>query len=445
MAKLHCYSTAPRGPSSRGRLAVVALVGLLTGAAVWGLGQRELPSGETFRATAAVSIPDQAGLSAETIQRTVLADSFLQDAWGTSAATLRPNLRVDSQQLPSGQWRTALTCTASDRDQTLQHANRLAEHLASVVRANAPSIATTPSGSTEIEAAQAERQAARAQLDRFVAEHFARLQQRAQRLEQAVTSTPLPNSVTAEPPRSTDASLVENPQWVEVNNRIAQMEQDRAGLLQTRTPEHPSVRDLESELARLNQQLQALARRIPASELPAGQRPMREAVVPPPVAAAPPIDLQPIAQDDRAAAAHYDQLRQIDQRAEEHVQQVAEAQRQSLPPAGPSLALVEPAQRCEPMPGSPAGRPLLLVALVAAVAMASGVGMMTLGLAEPPLLTVADAQAALPVPVVGVVSVSGAEALAARRSPRLARVAWLGSGLLVIVACGGLLATYFRA
>ena len=65
---------------------------------------------------------------------------------------------------------------------------------------------------------------------------------------------------------------------------------------------------------------------------------------------------------------------------------------------------MELASRCESL-GPSSGDRLLWVALAAAVAMAAGVGMLSLGLADPPLGTVAEVEAALPLPVLGVIGV----------------------------------------
>lgn len=447
MAKPPAY---PRARSSwTSKLVLFALVGVVTWVIVLGLGERTPHATSASTATAAVRLSPPPGRSAESLEQEIVAERFLQEALGLAPASLaavRANLHV-AVESSGPECRVTLSYTGREPATTLPVVNRLAEHLASVVRASAASLAPTSTGSSAVEAAQTQRRAAEVELDRFLAQYFAQLQQRAERLAQPVASTPLPSHITAEPAAApTSETLVENPQWVELNNRIAQLEQDRAEMLQSRTAEHPGVRDLELQLTRLNQQLAGLARQIPASQIPAkqlptGGTPPREPVAPPP--ASPAFDPHPLVAEDRAAAAHYLQLRQGVEQAEALVRQAiaAEPQRPQTAPAQPQVEL---ASRCESL-GPSSGDRLLWVALAAAVAMAAGVGMLSLGLADPPLGTVAEVEAALPLPVLGVIGVSATAARpVSSQFTRPLLLLLLLSGLALVLACIGVLAVSLR-
>ena len=80
-----------------------------------------------------------------------------------------------------------------------------------------------------------------------------------------------------------------------------------------------------------------------------------------------------------------------------------------------------------------------------AVAMAAGVGRLALGLADPPLGTVAVVEAALALPVLGVIGVSATAARpVSSQFTRPLLLLLLLSGLALVLACIGVLAVSLR-
>jgi hypothetical protein len=341
----------------------------------------------------------------------------------------------------SGQWRTTIAYTTSDATQATQLVNRLAEHFAAVQRAAASVSSVSPAAGQAAEGTRAELQRAQAELDRFLQEHFAEVQQRLEPPQPAASRGSAEESATPWSPAGATAdkpTMVENPQWVELNDRIAQMEQRRAELLLSRTAMHPSVQDLEGELARSEQQLKEIPRQIPAEEHATASAPATPTVPPQP----PKADSQPVAQNGGTLAKRFEELRQAVEQARLHCQEAAQCDRPNLPSGPPlEIQLADGSRRLE---GARSSQRWLLAALAAGLAMAAGAGMVSMGMVEQPLSNATDAQAALPVPIVGVISTQSSEPIrvVSGGAQVLAQSLLVISGVALMVICLGVVAMF---
>jgi hypothetical protein len=289
--------------------------------------------------------------------------------------------------------------------------NLLAEQYAGDLRASAEAAVVEASRRTreEREAAGQDLLAARSGLDGFLQRHFQAHHDLAEaRLE--------PPADVPEPRDPDDPPLVDNPAWLELARQHRALLDRRAELLATRTVQHPLIGDLDRKIADLQRSMEGVPRQIADPQTPAiMSRPMIDA---PPMA--PPPDNHaggsPSVATDRAdqgfapeqhgqAALDFFALRAALQEAQSAFDGRVEAERQAterrLALPGVEIHLAQ-----EP---EPSGRPadtvrLALVALASGLAMAAGASMTFRGLgSDPPLETVAQAQAALPVPLVGAV------------------------------------------
>lgn len=450
-----CDPDRPARSLPGGAVGWLVLVFVLTGVAVYWLGQRDWRATQTFTAVASLSIPDRPGLSADVIQREILSDPALHDLVRSQAAApdadadrverLRRNVKITSElAMTSGQWRTTISYAGGDAQQAIHVVNELARHFASSRAATEP---TRPAAlaQTSSDSSRGEFQKAQAELDEFLAQHFAQLRQRADRLQQKVPPSSMP-AATSEMPKPQADRTSENPQWVELNDRIARMEQQRADLLLSRTAMHPSVKDLEAELGRLERQLAAISRRTPpsanAAAVPAPDRTGATTTGARP--ALPGTELPPIAQADAAAAQRYGELRQAVEQAHERWKRAAEAERQTQwPNAAVGAIETQLAQRCEPPGATRSALQLVVLALLAGLAAATALGMVTVGMAEPPLASAAEVQAALPIPLLGVISSAGTGSapVDGRRLAHPARSLWAFSGALLLAVCAGVVAS----
>jgi hypothetical protein len=154
-----------------------------------------------------------------------------------------------------------------------------------------------------------------------------------------------------------------------------------------------------------------------------------------------------IAPDRAEIAGRFQMLRAAADQASQAYQQAIRVERQAWRESQQEprieLELAQPIQ----VPPAPAHRRigLLLAALAAGMAAVAGVGMITAGAAmEPTLATLDQAEAVLPVPIVGTIPDIGpaSEPKAAQRWQPLMRLSLVVGGLILIAGCVGLL---FRA
>ncbi len=107
-----------------------------------------------------------------------------------------------------------------------------------------------------------------------------------------------------------------------------------------------------------------------------------------------------------------------------------------LPASEPSVE-IHLAEQCQHFQAAQGPRHLFLVALLAGLAMSTGVSMVSMGVAQPPLSTISQVQAALPVPVVGVISTEDSESAESAPSPlaRFSRPVLILGGVALMVVC----------
>ncbi len=253
-----------------------------------------------------------------------------------------------------------------------------------------------------------------------------------------VRSTPVPklNPQTPAPP---DPPSVDNPEWVEMNQRLVALRRRLAELLIDRTPLHPEVRDTELRIGALEDQLSATPRKIdggPSDRSPPPNQAPAEPGMPPKAvlnqtivqAARMDREFQTLKESaDRASQAYVEAVRLERQARQDHEQEPRIELDLAQPPLPPESS---------PPPRSR----LLLAALAAGLAVAAGTGMVAAGAAiQLPLTTVEQVRAALPVPVVGTIPETSSPTRPdqARRRRPLRRIALIAGGLTVIAACAG--------
>jgi hypothetical protein len=243
----------------------------------------------------------------------------------------------------------------------------------------------------------------------------------------------------AKAPEKPPPPMVDNPQWLDLERQLAELQRRCDDLLLDRTPQHPLVVDLTGRMAIIQEKLTATPRLIPSgnteSPVPADTSPAAET---------PTADAEGGDQDgDRIAKenqARLDELTAAVERTRQAREQAELAEKRALQTlqAGPNYA-IEPAQVVEQLPQPDYGwRRLAWTTLFSGVLMALGVGAVAAGAnVEPPVASVAELKADLDVPIVGPIPaddpVADPAAVSRRRSS--VRRTMIGIGLALIAAC----------
>jgi hypothetical protein len=368
-----------------------------------------------------------------------------------------------------------VTCLERDPDRAIALANVLAEAYAEQHRAKLE--ATVHQDYLKArDAAELARRTyveAEARFDDFVAQHFGEQQALAQREEQRqaerepdedplashppsdaddlsgteLTEEPNNPSETIEQP-DTQPEPTEEPLHVVLGRHLTDLEDHRADLLLSRTPAHPEVQYVDTQIAELEQRLASVRREMPAeTPTPPTDAPVLESpVVDGPSATPDAVEPQPEqtvsryvetveayerhkATVDRARQ-EYDRLSQIKRRAWDREMRATSVE----------LELADGARVCRAANRPP--RPSL-GALGVALIVALGVGMISSGFdTDLPLTTPAEAQRALQVPVVGKIPARDPAPgrTIRQRSPRARRSAKILGGTLLVAVCFGILA-----
>ncbi len=248
---------------------------------------------------------------------------------------------------------------------------------------------------------QAERQASEAQT------RFELLRDR--RLQAVANSRPVAPQPVA----------IENPRWTEIGRRLADLEDRRKNLLLERTPLHPSVQEIEMRITDVRREMASISPQIAQQSL----------------AASPPSALP----SDLPTATEVQTAQQAIEPLKRDLQQAQAIERAALTARGEELQIdILPAEPLPPPPVPPRDTAAILgKALVTAVTSIIGLGMISLGASlEPALSSIAELQALLPVPIVGVIPATHPGCRTATSAPRrrLARLGWITAGLAVLVA-----------
>jgi hypothetical protein len=248
--------------------------------------------------------------------------------------------------------------------------------------------------------------------------------------------------------------MIENPQWTEAALQLSGLISQRDGLLANKTLLHPEVRRLENKILDCRQALEQMPRYLPAADVagpsiepPAGRQPLPEILTPRPLESGPPSPGQNSLEHEAAVGDFQAHKVALDDAAEAY-ERVCLAEREALrrqyPPPAIELQLATAGRDSAAAHRAPATMP---AALMVALAMAAGVGMITSGLGNDPTLdTAQQVRAILPIPVAGTIPAAnpGAAEAHRRQSNPSSGFALIGCGaglvlagvLILLTACG---------
>lgn len=479
-------------PPGRWRAVVCVLAFVATAVVVYRIGQKEAGSPRQYVTTATVlhRLGGAGHLGANQperpkrpdlirIERLLLSDESLDRAvrqlslptsraappdgpagGRASVEQIRQNVRVTAAREPSSD-RIRISIAYSDPSaaRAVQVANALAGDYAE--QHGAKREATLRRKYVEAqEAAERARQelfAAKSRFEEFLRAHFSKHQSLADQAARRPPATSLAPAVrppvrpSRPPAESPPAEAANNPQRRELTRQLADLERVRKQLLVERKPKHPAVQDVDDEIARVKGLLASTvdeagsreSQTSPPLDGPALPGPTGDT---PPVAVAEPLAAQSAEEHAQAVLAFRTHRDTVDQARQEY-DRLCEARRQAwreqLDAADIELRLAETCEVRRPENHSPRN---VLVALVAAVAVATGVGLMSAGLgADVPLVTDPQVQDALGVPIVGRIPATGPSPAAADAgsSRRVSRRTQITVGLLMLALCVALVAMVF--
>jgi len=429
------WSTARSGPSLATRMAISALAFAVAAGGIYWIGLDRPGRSEGHSAAATVietaargdvqgdSQPDTAaGLQPvqQRVANEIISEANLRRALpyvdpppgtpdqGDAIARLRRNLRVSvAESSTPGRLEVTVACSGDNPQQAVRLVNRLAEQYARDRRDALQ--ATVVEACRRIgQQRQASRQdllVARSRLDQFLQRHFQEHHGRAESLVEAADTDDSPATPVAE-----------DPAWKALAREHQDHLEHRADLLATHAPRHPAIAELDRKIAKLEATMDKARGQVSDEDLPAVvARPMIGAAPMPPPPDDPAGPRPSTAQRPQAAsgltaeehgrvALEYFALAATLDRAQEEYGRLAEARwgavqrRLDLPAL--ELRLAQPPEPA----GAPTGSTrLLLVALAAGLAMAAAAMSFQGSGGDLVLENVAQAQAALPVPIVGVI------------------------------------------
>lgn len=362
---------------------------------------------------------------------------------------VRQNLRAGLAKSSAGdQLQISIGYTGEDPDRVVRLVNGLAEQYAGDRRRSLEATARQSYHHARQAAETARQQflAAGSRLEEFLQRHF----QEHQSPAAAMSTLRPPPAPSAEP----GLPMIDNPHWVELDHQREELARHRAELLVERTPLHPEVRDVELRIAQLEQRLEGMPRQIPnrQSHRPDPSRPPLDGpkTEPPPVdspsASTYPVLPGPTPQEQTEAAQSFLVLKQQADQAQQEYQRLAQVERQAWQRQlqVPNIQVL-PAQRCEVSRRSGHSARLILAALASGLALAIGAGMISTGLGgDRPYNTLAEAQAGLPLAIVGAVPAAdhaeGSDSTHPRRDG--GGPATVISGVIVIAICITILLVY---
>ena len=298
------------------------------------------------------------------------------------------------------------------------------------------------------EAAGREFFEAQARFHRFLESHFREHSDRAGRTRiwptRQVSFPPEPQAAESE----SRPGMVENPDWSEMARRLSVLAEQKDELLADRTLLHPEVRAMEKKIVDCRQALEQIPRHVagPLPETLSGSQPLPESS-PPDSVDGPPAMPGQTSQDHEAAVRDFHLYKVAVDNATEAYERLSLEERKAwqrqyaLPGMELQLARVEEnLQAAGPSLGT------MPVALMVALAVTVGVGMIVSGLGNDPTLdTPEQVTASLPIPVVGIVPAVNPGAMEAnrRQSNQLSGLALVGYGVgLLFVGALILLTAY---
>jgi capsular polysaccharide biosynthesis protein len=403
------------------QIATLGLIGLAITGAMYLLGLYPRAKQDGFSATAMVLVP-QSGFGSASAQEEIVPDALIREAVATGSrakppgvaaiANIRRNLRVSTREAATGWTQVEVTYTATTPEEAIHVVNHLAKVLAQ--RHQSPEAESSCGAHLRARAAadraRSELRRAESDLRQFARQQFEQSRQRSLKLEKAVVL--LSPAKPAARPEPVDPKI-ENPAWAELNEQVTKLKDERAKLLTTRTAEHPAVKDVDADLARLETILAGIPRYLVKQSERAEATPAADRDLVP--NAGPKFrdesqamleEIRALARFNAGAMEDYAARSALVDEAWEKYEQAAAVERQTVREnPGISSAKLRLATQCRSTT-SLANRRWLLVALGAGLALTLGAGLTwarTAGGAT--LSSAADVEAALAVPVVGTVSV----------------------------------------
>jgi hypothetical protein len=241
--------------------------------------------------------------------------------------------------------------------------------------------------------------------------------------------------------------LTNNPQWATLNDQLQSLRSRRTELLATRTPLHPEIRDVDSHIIQVEEQLASTRRQIvdKLADLPViinGS--VQSSIVHPATATRKAVAAPRRIAENAEATETYHKLSDALAQANAAVEQAAAAESQARQEQT-QLPLIEILPANMAATASPQLAVLLAplrLALAAGLAMALGAGLLLRGMPPPrTFVTANQVQRALSLPVIGVLHESGAAAIASRSALHVAAsLLCLALGMLIVAGCGLLMA-----
>jgi len=412
----------------------------------WGYRHAETPPSGTFSSTARV-IQDSGAAAPAAVEGQIVSEANLQRALRQLASTVKPSpgkapqaagdgqigplrekIRVSAGAgAESGESTVAITCTDADPQFAARLVNALATNYAADRRRTWQSAAERSCREAQQAAdrATAEWQSAERQLSEFLELHLEQSQPQDQDSPASRRAQPAPpekEPAVAEPTEAESRAVA-------LMAELAQLRQDREALLVDLTPIHPRILKIESRIAALEGDLA----KIPPQALVPKMQPPEPAQTP--VEQAPPMPAEAIRQQFAELKAATDRAAKDRDRAAAVAMQAREAQANE-----PQIRL-QLAQIPEVFPTPAPGMDLLWMALAAGIATAAGVGMVVTGAGiEPTLSTFAQAEAALPAPVIGAIPETDPTGVPRDTGNRqsLARRTLIFGGLILLAGCVGM-------
>lgn len=357
-----------------------------------------------------------------------------------AVAQLQKDLQVEAADGgEAGELVVSITHSAADPGHAARVANAIAQRGADAIRRACRERTERAYEAAREAVARAQREllAAQTRLDAYYQRHF-------DDLPSGEEAAPPPEPVAVSPPRlpqgnpaaSAASAMIDNPEWVALNNQLIQLEQQRDRLLLDRTEAHPSVQELGFDIARLRQQIEGVPRIVPNKQrrMPVILPPPQTAPFSSPVAQEKPkpVDTEAVGKRRAEARRQFEQLKIAVEHAQLAYDEAAGAERrawdvhQCEPRVDVSLAQA-------PAVAKPAGHALgtIGIALFAGLLATLGTVMLSAGSAtEPTFKSTEQVEVALPVRVLGKVSVS--ETTATRGHGTLMRLGLLLGGLAVM-------------
>jgi capsular polysaccharide biosynthesis protein len=370
---------------------------------------------------------------------------------------LGENLQVSIDAGPAAEtMEVSITSTDSDPLRAARVVNALARQYVGDANEKFAALAGQPGRDAreDVEAAGRELFEAQAQFHRFLERHFREHGHQADGGRtwptRLVVYSPESLTLESEPP----PGMIENSDWTVAARRISKLAEQRESLLVDRTPRHPEVRGIETRISdcrialeQIPRYVQGRVKNTDGQPSNSDEQPSNSDQLPRVLPSAPvkhPVE-NPRPQPGQSSREHEVAVREfqmykvaVDNATEAYERlslEERQAWRRQYSPPGIELQLAKVEENSRLKDPS---RGTMSVALLVALGMAAGVGMIFSGLGKDPTLdTVEQVRAGLPIPVVGTIAAANPAAAEAnrRRSNQSSSRALTGYGVgLVLVS-----------